>query len=270
MALWGKADAANNAPKWKNVVAGANTQVRGNTAFGNTTVGAFGVVGQAVGVFGVAANEVSTFRKGSHPGWNLVRFGTGPISGATFTGGSAFANGETVTVSNGTSNAILTLTTNATSNGVSAAVTSGGAGWKANTDAVVGFNREKHLLTITVGGTPTGYSNTDLVLVGNSISNGVGTISTNATGGFAAVTVSNVGLFSNGIANAQVTFRVAQGANTAANSAGSGATFTANLVTSTGGTLTITTLAGKAGRRTQETLAFVRINTDAEDVVFPG
>ncbi len=267
MPIWGKLDQANNAPKQKNQIAGANTQVRGNTAFNNTTVGVFGQ-NMTVGLFAAAANEVTTTRRNLHPGWNMIRWGTGPVTTVTVTGGSGFVNGDTITASNGIVNGIISVTTNATGNAVSGTVVNGGTGFKVNTEVVVAFNRERHVATITVAGTPTGYSNTDTIQIGNSIINATASISTNATGGFSTATVVNPGVFANTIANNQVTIRVV--ANTEANSAGSGATLTANLTTSTGGSITVNTLGGRAGRRSIETMVFTRITSDSENDVLPG
>ena len=265
--LWGKLDQANNAPKHKNVVAGANTQVRGNTAFNNTTVGVFGQ-NQAIAMVGANANEVITTRRNLHPGWNLVRWGTGPVTAVTVTGGSGFVNGDTITTSNGIVNGTISITTNATGNAVSGTIVVGGTGFKVNTEVVAGFNRERHLSTVTVAGTPTGYSNTDTIHVGNGSINGTATFTTNATGGFSTATVTLPGTFANTLANNQVSIRVV--ANTGANSAGSGATLTANLVTSTGGSVTINTLGGRAGRRHFETMVFARLTSESENTILPG
>ena len=226
--------------------------------FNNATPGAF-MGGVAVGVFGVSAteqanNKVNASEHGAHAGWNLRRAGTGPVvSFAISAGGSGsgFANGETIAVSNGTSNAIGTITTNATSNMVSIAVTSGGAGFTNAAMAAIGFNRQRHVDEIVYTGTATGYSNTDVITASNGVVNATATVATNATGGSLTFTITNPGLFSNTAANNTVVVTIAN--STGGASGGSGATFSANLASSTGGTVTVA-LGGRAGRVHHETL----------------
>jgi hypothetical protein len=227
--------------------------------FSNVTSGAF-VSGIATGVFGVSATEQSnntlnnSKEVGAHAGWNFRKAGTGPVlSFVIVDPGEDLANGETITVSNGTSNATGVITTNATSNIVSVVLTSGGAGFTDTTSAVVEFDRQQYLSAITVTGSTSGYSNDDVIVASNGISDGVATISTNSTGGFtnSEITITNIGLFSNTAANGSVVLTVF-----AANgdpSDGTGATFVANLTSSTTGDVTIT-LGGRAGRVQYETL----------------
>jgi len=260
MPLWGNLDQANNAPK--NVIAPATqgNKVTGTNSYGNTTVAAF-VNNQVMGTFAVdttefnAANTSSENKRISHTGWNLRKAGTGPVISftTTATGTSGFANGETFKVSNGTINAIGTITSNATGNLISASVTNGGAGFSNATNVVITFNREKHVTAVTVAGTPTGYSNTDTVIASNGTINATATLVTNSTGGFVTgnVTITNVGLFDSAKVAGNLLFSVV--ANTGSASAGSGATFTATLGTSTGGAVTVT-LGGRAGRVFYETL----------------
>ena len=280
MALWGKLDSANNAPFGQGWVGETNAFC--NALFSNTTSSSF-VNNQVFGVFGVDQTEAGVKGRGVTPGWNLVRTGTGPVTGVSVTAnvGVAFATGETIRVSNGSANGTLTITANgfagnSTSNVVagnisSVAVTSGGAGFVTNTGVVVGFNRERHLSTIVYTGTATGYSNTDTIRVANATTNATATVSTNSTGGTLAFTITNLGIFANTIANNQLV--VAALAANGANSAGSGATITATVVPSTSGSVTITTLGGRSGRILYENLAVVRTmsnaGADAEDAVFP-
>ena len=279
MALWGKLDHANNAPFGQGWVGETNAFC--NALFSNTTSSSF-VNNQVFGVFGVDQTEAGVKGRGVTPGWNLVRTGTGPVTGTSVTNvGVAFATGETIKVSNGSSNGTLTITANgfagnSTSNAVagnisSVAVTSGGAGFVTNTGVVVGFNRERHLSTIVYTGTATGYSNTDTIRVANATTNATATVSTNSTGGTLTFTITNLGIFANTIANNQLV--VAALAANGANSAGSGATITATVVPSTSGSVTITTLGGRSGRILYENLAVVRsmsnAGADAEDAVFP-
>lgn len=225
--------------------------------FSNVTPGAF-LTGQAVGVFGVSATEQSNNKTnkaehGAHAGWNLRRAGTGPVVSFTVTGaGSRFANGETVIVSNGTTSATGTITSNATSNMVSVALTSGGAGFTNTGMAVVGFARQKHVAGINdANASSVGYSNTDVITVSNGAVNASFTVSTNATGGTLTFTVVNPGLFGNTAANATAVVAIAN--STGGASGGTGAVLSANLISSTGGSITIA-LGGRAGRVHHETL----------------
>lgn len=274
MALWGKLDQANNAVKYT-PLAGSNAT--GNVMYGNTTPGAFNHFRNGeVGLFGVDQTEARVKGRGVTQGWVLVKAGMGPVTAVVATSGATFANGETVTLSNGAANGLLTLTTNATGNIASAVITNGGV-FDANTNVVVGFNRQRKLANtgtfINYTGTATGYSNSDYVIVSNAVINATANVTTNSTGGSLTFTVNNVGLFSNTQTNTAVVIRVAN--STGGNSAGTGATFTsANLVTSTGGTITISTLGGRAGRFQYETLAVVRSmanTTDGNDnTIFPN
>jgi hypothetical protein len=292
MALWGKLDRANNAPFGHGWQGESNAYC--NALFGNVTSSSFNN-NQVFGVFGVDQTEAGVKARGVTPGWNLVRTGTGPVTGVSVTNvGVAFATGETIKVSNGSSNGILTITANgfagnSTSNAVagnisSIAITSGGAGFVTNTGVVFGFNREVHLVGLTVAGTASGYANTDTIRVyGNATvaatTNATATFVTNSTGGFvtANVTVTNIGMFANGFTNTAASstanVRIVVVASNGSNSAGSGATITANVVPSTSGNVTITTLGGRSGRILYENLVVVRSMTnagaDAEDAVFP-
>jgi hypothetical protein len=271
MALWGKLDQANNAPKQTSVIAG--TANRGNTIFGNTTPNAI-VDKQVVGLFGVDQTEAAVKGRGVTQGWNLVRTGTGPITAITAAGGVNFANGDTITVSNGSANAIGIITTNGTGNLASIGVPSTGlgSGYVNASVVVTGFNREKRANNINYTGTATGYSNTDVARISNAIINATATVSTNNTGGSLTFTFVNKGTFSNATSNSQVVITIAN--STGGASGGSGATFTtANLVASTGGTLAGITVGGRSGRTQYENIAVVRSMTnagaDAEDTIFP-
>jgi len=292
MALWGKLDRANNAPTGHGWVSETNAYC--NALFGNVTSSSFNN-NQVFGVFGVDQTEAVVKQRGVTPGWNLVRTGTGPVTGVSVTNvGVAFATGETIKVSNGSSNGILTITANgfagnSTSNAVagnisSIAITSGGAGFVTNTGVVFGFNREVHLVGLTVAGMASGYANTDTIRVfGNATvaatTNATATFVTNSTGGFvtANVTIGNIGLFANGFSNTAAAntanVRIVVVASNGSNSAGTGATITANVVPSTSGNVTITTLGGRSGRTLYENLVVVRSMSnaaaDAEDTVFP-
>jgi len=230
-------------------------RLAGMQMWANTTQGVFSN-NRTLGIYGVSTNEI-TAGLPIAPGWTLQTQGTGPVTAVTVTGGLNFANGDTITLSNGSSNGVVTLTTNGTGNLVSGAVTTGGSGWFTNTHVVAGFNREKHANAIVYTGTATGYSNTDRVTISNAIINAVATVSTNATGGTLTFTFTNKGIFANTTSNAQVVIAIANATGGA--SGGSGATFTtANLVVSTGGTVTVTTTGGRSNRKQYETLTVVR------------
>jgi hypothetical protein len=273
MSQWGTKDLANNAPEWKFPFGAANT--RGVDVYQNNTPAAFRHAnGMVIGLYGVDANEATLKGKGVSPGWVMVRTGEGPVTAATISGGLLFANGETIKISNGSSNGTLTVVTNAAGNAASLTITDGGI-FKANTNVVVGFNRQKSIdptatSKITIVGTATGYSNTDVVTVSNAISNAILAVSTNSTGGSLGFTVVNRGLFSNTITKSQVVVTIAN--STGGASGGSGATFTAaNVQPSSGGTVVINTLGGRAGRQQYETLAYAYITTSntGDDGIFP-
>lgn len=134
MALWGKNDAATGAPKNKAVESksGAN----GTALYANTTVGAF-VTGQVVGIYGVDTTEATVANgKVTHPGWVLVRQGTGPLTEVTINaGGASYNNTDTGTISGGAVNGAFTLTTNSTGGLTAISVSSFGNSYP-NTAAV--------------------------------------------------------------------------------------------------------------------------------------
>lgn len=149
-------------------VASANTYRFGfsNNLWNNTTSGAF-INNISTGVFGIGSGDNSAnafFRRSAQgiqprqiaPGWNYITQGTGPVTSATVTGGTNFRTGGTVSVSNGTSNAVLTLTANTQGNLASAAVTVGGSGFIA---PLIGNGVITTSLTsTTVTGTNTNFS----------------------------------------------------------------------------------------------------------------
>jgi len=273
MALWGNLDQANNAPKTNGIVMNPVTgKANGSQLFNNTSPNAI-INGIAVGVFGVDTTEATVKGKVNHAGWVLVKYGTGTVTGAAVANvGTAFANGETVTVSGGSANATLTVTTNATSNITSFAITNAGYGFTNTSTITSAFTREKHVLAITVTGTTSGYGNSDYIVVSNGSINAIANITTNATGGFvnSGITITNVGLFGNTLANTGTVKTIYLANGSAAT--GTGATLVSNLVTSTTGGVTIT-LGGKSGRVSYEPLvAMATINaaSDSENTVFPN
>lgn len=250
MSLWGNV-AANSSlePKFKIL---ATSNAIGNAIYANVTVAAF-INNESVGLFGVDSANALASNIYSTPGWVVVHHGTGPVVSYTATGGTGFANGETFYVSGGTVNATGNLTSNATSNLSSATLKLSGAGFSNASTLTVHFNREQHLANVTVTGTTSGYSNTDVVTASNGTINATATVSTNATGGItnSSFTITNIGLFGNTLANSAVVVAIAN--STGGNSAGTGATFAAGLTTSSGGTVT-PTLGGRANRIMVDTL----------------
>lgn len=235
--------------------------------YGNDTPSAF-VSGQAVGVFGVTSTQMSNNitnnvkDRPAHAGWVLRRAGTGPVASAVVNApGTGFANGETITVSNATTNSTLTITTNATGNSTSIFVTSGGSGFTNVAMAAIAYNRELHVANITGTAATSAYNNADIITVSNVASvktAAVWHIATNATGGIVnsgmvASNAINLGLFANSQTNAGLQFTVtnATGGTAAGNSVTTG--LASVLITSSGGSVTLT-LGGRANRVHTETL----------------
>lgn len=251
MSLFGNVDQSNNAPTWKHLESTSNALAA--NLYANTTVS--GVVNlQVVGIYG--ADDSETTGGVAAPGWIKVIKGTGGVTAFTVTAaGSAYGNGETVTVSNGAANATGVIATNATGNVVSVAVSNPGAGWVNSTMTSIAFNGEKHMLNVTVSAGGSGYANTDVVVSSNGLVNGQHTVTTNTTGGITAVTVgSNTGLWGNTAGNTTVVFTILN-AN-GVNSAGTSATLAANIGKGSSATLTVT-LGGRAGRKHYETLVAI-------------
>jgi len=311
MSLWSNTQNQNAAPKFTTYTVDRIAKYRlsgaGNvatstspadplsfTTYNNTSIAAFGN-NIAVGTFGVSVGEAKAKNgntsgqglgsqgnggPGVSPGWVNVRFGTGPVVGATVATSNAtvyttlFANGETAVFSNGTSNAILTAVTNATGNLVSLVVTNGGSGFANVSQGVIAFARQKHLGTIAVtsNATAIGYNNTDLIIASNGVTNAVATLTTNATGGITATTVTNPGLFGNTVANSTVVFSVTNATGGATSGNVVSTVFAANLVASTNtGAQIAVTLGGRAGRIQYETLAVVKaMANNSPSTIFPG
>jgi hypothetical protein len=88
MSLWGNIDASNNAPIFagtEGMKLTANSQALfGNTTFA-TTDSILGIIGTAIGVFGVDAVEqgvaVGLANSGAHAGWIVRTEGTGGRAG---------------------------------------------------------------------------------------------------------------------------------------------------------------------------------------------
>lgn len=266
-----------------------NQAANNATLIGNTTPGAVTAHGKALnendGIFPVTplnkANTTGEASKVHGLGWALRTGGLGPITTLTATNGSGFGTGETVLVSGGSVNAVASLTPNTTGNLQSASVLT--TGFYPNGSAIttigvfpntsnltVTFTRERHVANLNFANstalTNVGNANTINVSIANTnIPYGVNATSSlvsNSTGGITnsitqALTWSNPtwGLFSNAQTNTAVVITF-----TNANGSVVGGTFTAtaNLVTSTAGTVTVTKLGGRAGRVTYELLVVDR------------
>jgi len=256
---------ATNAHFSNTTVAGARANTDFNL-FGNDTPSAF-LTNMAVGVFGVSANAMANNKtqgaadRPAHAGWVVRRGGTGGIATAVPTaggGGTLFANGETITLSNGTSNATLTVTTNSQGNIVSLAISNPGQGWINTTMVANAFVRQSHLANVQTTGTGLAYDNTSIVRVTNTNGLVVATTAnlvTNITGGLTntSFTTASVGLFPANQTNAGLAFTVVKYDGTTAVGNVSTTGFNARVVNSSGGAFTIT-LGGRAGRVHTETL----------------
>lgn len=241
---WGNTNYSNNVPEWVQqmaAVGGYTANVQDN--HGNT-------------VYGLPAAKVQNTHHTAHGGWVHVTKGTGGVVSFTVSaaGSNVYANGETVTVSNATSNAVGSILTNNTGNVVSVSVVSGGGGWVNSSVVATAFNQEKHLVNLAVGGTPTGYANSDVIVASNGTINATATVVTNSTGGFvtANVTITSSGLWANSKANSHVSFAVANSSGGV--SGGSGATFTANIGWTGASANLVPVVGGRSGRIFYETL----------------
>jgi hypothetical protein len=302
MSLWGRnittttanstttAESSNGQPLYNagavNIRGAQLGQVMGtNSHFGNTSAGSRANVdvniyandtpsafinNQATGIFGVTALQMgnninnNSKERPAHAGWVLRRAGAGPVIGGTISApGTLFANGETVLVSNATTNAILVITTNATGNAVSVSVQSGngGAGFTNSSVCAYAFQRQKHIANVTGTVSGNGYVNGDIITVSNAttgITNAVFVISTSANGQLAngsmlaaSNTLNNVGLFGN--TTAAVALAITNSAYGTANGNSVVTAVAVNIVNSSGGTVAAT-LGGRAGRVMTETI----------------
>jgi hypothetical protein len=190
----------------------------------------------------------------------------------SISGGTGFANGEIVKVmptETGGVNAVGTVTTTALGVPTGITLAKFGDGFaNLSSSFTTQFDRNKHVTGVTVGGTPTGYGNTDYILISNGSINASATFVTNVTGGFvtANVTLTNVGLFPNTFVAANLIVGVY--ASNGAVTNGTGGTFTPVLGTSTGGTLAVTGLGGRAGRVQAECLVAAHLSNSTAN--FPG
>lgn len=133
MALWGKINQANNAPKYKVL---AESTANGQVLFANTTISAF-IPNAATGTYGMANNSSPK----THSGWIVRREGTGPVIGLTITvPGTGYSNSGVVTISGGLVNATANITTNGS--GVITTITNltSGSGFKNSSNTVVAIS----------------------------------------------------------------------------------------------------------------------------------
>jgi len=151
MPLWGNIDAANNAPKWKNITVGSSTHTTGNVVYANTTVGAF-QPNVAEGVFGVDVAEAHTLSpKSIGPGWVLTKQGTGSIVGVTVPAETLSYNNTDVirvTSTQAGGNAVVNFSTNATGGILTTTITTPGSGFLTVNNTIT--------VTNATGGTATG------------------------------------------------------------------------------------------------------------------
>ncbi len=272
---------ANNSVNWAAASfgqgSGAAAHASNNTAlFVNVGIGVWkgkggSTLNQVVGQFPVSpkqmANTAGENNKVRAPGWHMRREGVGPLTSVTAANGSGFANGESARVSGGFGvNGTVILTANTTGNLVSASISNGGL-FPNTSLAVFTFTREKHVTTATSTG-GLSYTNTDTFTLTGGLATGTGTVATNATGGSLTLTVTNGGLFGPAqvAANVVTTFFAANGAA----SAGSAATITPVLATSTGGSLTAATVGGRAGRVNYECLVEMSSIAVANTTILPS
>jgi hypothetical protein len=287
MTLWGANGAASsNSVKWAaesiDVASGHANIVSNNTAlYQNTTPGGFpsgrNAGAPTIGQFGASKTQINakttnTSSEGGKitiPGWHLRRAGEGGIQTAPTGANGVFTNGEFIIVSGGTANGRLSVTTNSQGNLVSTSLVT--PGLFANTSSMVfTFERDQHLGSPGVAVTAPGgaYTNGDVLTVANGFVNAVYVLTTNAAGNIASLAVNaaasgpgGAGLWGNagsfgGTGN--LVFSIAN--STGGASLGTGATFTGNLQTSTGGAINAssTVLGGRAGRVHYEALAVVK------------
>ena len=294
MAQWKSNANTTGAPVWgiKSFSAGKNrgsgkVQLAANNVklVANTTADSY-TAGEVNGLFpvtpGAKANTSGESGKVHGLGWALRTAGEGPVVSfnITATGTQRYANGETITMSNGNgTNATLVITSNGSGNLQSVALQTASPTYAVNTAAVFAFTREQHVanLNFTNSTALTGVGNANVinfVISNTNISygvNAVGSFTSNSTGGIqntqtqAVVWGANAGLFANNQTNTAVVVTF-----TNANGTVVGGTYvaTANLVTSTGGAVSAKALGGRAGRVTYEMLVIDRhINATATSSV---
>ena len=273
MPLWSNTGNTSGlgAPKWKNLIVTGNGAATGANAYANTTPGAFHV-NAVVGVFAMDVANVQAHPRETHAGWGLYTHLEGGVSSVLVNNvGANVANGETIILSGGSVNATLTVVTNATGNATSLTVTTPGLFPNASV-ITQAAQRQTHVANLFVTGSTGAFNNADYIVASNGTVNAVANISTNSSGGItnASFTITTIGLFGNAATNASVVVNAY--ASNGAVSNGTGATFGANLISSTGLSANLVSatgivLGGNAGRRRYEVL--VAMGSIAGDVSNP-
>jgi len=121
--------------------------------------------------------EQTLFGHSQHSGWTEIRYGSGPVVPANSTvnavvnstSTSGYANGETIVVSGGSANALLTITTNTGStagvgaNIASVVITYPGGGFTNTGVLSYTYQRQQHIANVTVTGTTSGVAIGDTI-----------------------------------------------------------------------------------------------------------
>jgi hypothetical protein len=118
--------------------------------------------------------EKTTFGRSVSAGWDLIKWGTGPVTSFSVntTSTSGYSNGETVIVSGGSANALGVITTNTGSGQVGANISSvavayPGSGFTNTSVLSYTYQHQLHLANVTMTGTATGsFANGDTITVG--------------------------------------------------------------------------------------------------------
>lgn len=160
MSLWGNIDQANNAPKYKILPNSPNTGVQ---LYGTTVVG-------------LDDGEAAATGNLASPGWVRVERGTGPVATITInSGGTGYANADTIKVSGGTTNAAATLTTDGNGTITTVTLTNAGAGFtnvSSSTLAITTSGGTTANLAFTLGGRAGRVMTETLVALTNMTANG--------------------------------------------------------------------------------------------------
>ena len=132
----------------------------------------------------VSSYEKSAYGRGVSAGWMVAKYGTGPVVPANSTVNAAinstatsgYSNGETIVVSGGSANALLTITTNTQSgvagaNIASVAITYPGYGFTNTSTLTYTYQHQLHVNAVFIANASvavTGYSNTDFFRITSS------------------------------------------------------------------------------------------------------
>ena len=113
MSGWGNTNSAASAPSYKIL---ATNKANGQSLYQNVTVGAFGS-NEVEQLLDVNAANTALLPGGQTAGWNLVKYGTGPVTNITITtGGSAYSNTTDYVTFVQSSNASITASANLVTN----------------------------------------------------------------------------------------------------------------------------------------------------------